>query len=167
MSNKKKNVIRSVSPQQPRILPLSCAQFCCFSAWVCMDVCLCVWTLKQNRNTAGHNTSDWCKWKVCWWNERGIRWWVFVCVVYMYKRRCVGIRVCYQMYNKFLHIYMCVCASARICCDGMVYDGGRIGSRHRCSELRSFSLPAVVMRMMIMTLMMMMMMMIHYEGSQD
>lgn len=63
-------------------------------------------------------------------------------------------------------IYMCVCASARICCDGMVYDGGRIGSRHRCSELRSFSLPAVVMRMMIMTLMMMMMM-IHYEGSQD
>lgn len=43
----------------------------------------------------------------------------------------------------------------------MVYEGGWIGLRHRCSELAQL-LPAVVRRMIMEWVMMM-----HYEGSQE
>lgn len=54
----------------------------------------------------------------------------------------------------------CTCTLARLC-QVLVKGGGRIGLRHRCGELCSFTLIAVAVRAI------MALMRIHYDGSQE
>lgn len=157
-----------MSPQQPRILPLELSPVLllqCLSVYGCVLISVYMNIETKQKYRAWHNTSDWCIWKSAGEMKRGYD----DCLCGFY----VQAEVYWTHWTYWTHIKMCVakctinpsiyvCASARISCV-MVYVGGRIGLRHRCSELCSFSLPAVVMGTTIMTLLMM----IHYKGSKE
>lgn len=162
MSNKKKcdQICVSTATTHPplELSPVLLLQ--CPSVYGCVLMCVYMNTETKQKYRAWHNTSEWCTWKSAGemkggYDDECLSVW-FLCT-----SRGVLKWVCVAKCTINSSIY--VRASARISCV-MVYVGGRIGLRHRCSELRSFGLPAVVMRMMIMTLLMMM---IHYEGSQE
>lgn len=101
--SKKKKVIRSVSPQQPCILPLRSAQFAA-SVPVCVCVSVCVWTLSQSRNVELHGTpltDAHDSLLVKWGGHINVFEWLI-----SIRRTCAGMSVCYHIYKNRLHVHV-------------------------------------------------------------